>query len=138
MIANPPHNRKLGVSGVALTMQRNPKSTIKLLGDVRDRLESIMIASGYLDKAPFSWVTVVIRFGLKNEVSPHYGKVSKKYGDLPLSIEVDVSDLPSKSDSEITRVYFQSVLKALIHAGQKHSLPTEALEYHFESKHKNT
>jgi len=128
MIAKPPHNRKLGLSGVSLTKARLNKQSGEALDLTRDEIEKVVIDSNYLDGAPFSWVTIAIRYGLKNDDKPRYQAVNKKYGDLPLSIEVDTHDLIDASIEDLNLIFKRAVLKALIHAGRKFGRPTEALE----------
>jgi len=128
MIAKPPHNRKLGLNGVALTKQRNNRHDTKALTEVRDELEKVIVDSQYLEDAPFSWVTVAVRYGLKNDEKPSYQAVNKKYGDLPLAIEVDTQELIGASLDELKLIFKQAVLKALIHAGEKFERPTDTLE----------
>jgi len=133
MIAKPPHNRKLGLNGVALTKQRNNRHDTKALTEVRDELEKVIIDSKYLEDAPFSWITIAVRYGLKNDDKPSYQAVNKKYGDLPLAIEVDIQELIGASLDELKLIFKQAVLKALIHAGEKFERPTDALEKMLES-----
>ena len=87
------HNRKLVLSGISLTMARPNRYDLDVMGEVMDELEEAMIASGYLDNAPFTWVGLLLRHGLKYEEIPHYQRINKKYGDLPLAIELDTHDL---------------------------------------------
>jgi hypothetical protein len=70
MIAQPPHNRKLGLLGASLTKARLNPHSIKVLSSIRDELEPILIESGFLLDTPFSWITVSVRFGLKNDNEP--------------------------------------------------------------------
>jgi Immunity protein 39 len=133
MIAKPPHNRKLGLSGVSLTKARLNKQSGKALDDTRDEIEKIIIDSEYLEGAPFSWVTIAVRYGLKNDGKPCYQAVNKKYGDLPLSIEVDTHELIDTSLEELKLIFKEAVLKALIHAGKKFERPTGPLERVLES-----
>lgn len=128
MIGKPPHNRKLGLSGIALTEQKNNRYDAKALTAVRDAVEKVMIESHYLEKAPFSWVTIAVRYGLKNDDKPSYQSISKKYGDLPLAIEVDTHELIGASLDDLKFTFGKAVLKALIHAGGKFELPVESLE----------
>ncbi|TVP81442.1 MAG: hypothetical protein EA353_01530 [Puniceicoccaceae bacterium] len=104
------------------------KHSGKALDAVRDSIEQLIIESGFLLEAPFSWVTISIRYGLKNDEVPHYGKINKRYGDLPLSIEVDTHELIDVTLEELTKKFKITVLKALIHAGKKYDRPTEMLE----------
>ncbi|MCL1480493.1 Imm39 family immunity protein [Marinobacter sp. M3C] len=133
MITKPPHNRKLGLSGVALTKQRNNRHDTKALTAVRDELEKIIIDSEYLEGASFFWVTIAVRYGLKNDDKPSYQAVNKKYGDLPLSVEVDTQELIGASLEELKLIFKRAVLKALIHAGKKFERPIVPFEQALES-----
>jgi hypothetical protein len=128
MIAQPPHNRKLGLVGVSLTAARPNKHDFKAAETVRDAIEGVVIDSGYLDGAHFSWVTLAIRYGLKNEEKPHYQAVSKKYGDLPLAIEIDTHEMMQASLHSLCLIFGRATLISLIHAGRKFERPVEALE----------
>ena len=128
MIAKPPHNRKLGLNGIALTEQKNNRFDAKALTSVRDVVEKIMIESDYLEGAPFSWVTIAVRYGLNNEDKPSYQAVNKKYGDLPLAIEVDTHELIDASLDDLKLIFGKAVLTSLIHAGKKFDRPIGDLE----------
>jgi hypothetical protein len=125
--ARPPHNGKLGLIGVSLTMARVPRYVLEAFKMVEKELEPIIEQSGYLLDAPFSWVTIAIRFGLKNEAKPHYMAINKKYGDLPLAIEIDVHEMLGASLDELQRIFRSAALRALIHAGERYGRPTTAL-----------
>ena len=43
-----------------------------------------MIESRYLEGAPFSWVTIAVRYGLKNDDKPSYQPINKEYVIFPL------------------------------------------------------
>ena len=128
MIPKPSHNRKLGLLGVALTKQRNNRYETQALTEVRDEIENALVETQYLADTPFSWVTVTVRYGLKNEDIPKYQAVNKKYGDLPLSIEVDTNDIRGASLVELKLIFRRATLKALIHAGNKFGRNTDFLE----------
>lgn len=122
------HNRKLGLSMVSLTKARPPRHDIEVATAIKNELEPVLITSGYLDDAPFEWVTIVLRYGLKNEEKPHYQRINKKYGDLPLAIELDMHELIEADRNELKRLFTIATLKALTHAGQKYQLPVKSLE----------
>ncbi|MEW6120404.1 MAG: Imm39 family immunity protein [Pseudomonadota bacterium] len=128
MIAKPPHNRKLGICGVSLTKARLPKHDAEAATWVQDVVEKVLIESDYLEGAPFSWVTIAVRYGLKNDDKPIYQRINKTYGDLPLAIEVDTHEMMGASLDDLKRIFLHAVLKALIHAGQKYGRPVAALE----------
>lgn len=122
------HNRKLGLSGAAMTTARIPRFSTQVGTIVRDDLEAMMIDCGYLDNAPFDWVTISLRYGLKNEDEPHYEPINKEYGDLPLAIELDTNELRSCDRGELQAAFELAALKALVHAGKKYELEHAALE----------
>lgn len=128
MIKTPPHNRKLGLLGVALTKAKNNRNETQAFPAVRDEIEKIMIETKYLESASFSWVTVAIRYGLKNDDVPKYQQIDKQYGDLPLSIEVDTHQLVKASLEDLKVIFKIAVLKALIHAGEKYNRPIQCLK----------
>ena len=101
---------------------------MQALTDVRDELEAILIKSGYCDNAPFSWVTLSIRYGLKDETKPHYQTINKKYGDLPFAIEVPIEKMQDASLEELKHLFRSAALRALIHAGEKYSRPVDVLK----------
>src|SRR4029434_1340136 len=100
------HNRKLVLSGVALTKARIPsKQNADAANRVRNELEDEMIRSGFLEGAPFKWIGLIIRYGLVDETEPHYNKINQKYGDLPLAIEIDTHSLLGVLEDDMAIVY---------------------------------
>jgi len=132
-VGRPPHNRKLGLCGVSLTKARLPRDDIKAADEARNEIERLIIDSGYLDGAPFHWVTIAIRYGLTNEQEPHYQRINRKYGDLPLAIEVDTHEMLGASFEALKRVYRRATLIALIHAGHRYQRPVHTLEAELQS-----
>lgn len=122
------HNRKLGLSGAAMTTARLPRYTIEVATQVRDEIERIMIDTDYLSGAPFEWVTISLRYGLKNEEEPHYDPINKQFNDLPLAIELDTHELVDASREEMKKAFEIATLKALVSAGKKFKLPHAPLE----------
>lgn len=123
------HNRKIVFSGIDLVGAKF-SHTLKIMPQLTDSLEQLMIDSGYLDEAPFLWVGTLIRYGVKNEKAPHYQRINKKYGDLPLGIEIDarVFVLTDKYDPLLLKDFFEIVaLDCLIHAGKKYKLKIDRL-----------
>lgn len=121
------HQRKLGLSGASMTSRRVPNTVHEAASRARDAIESLMTDSGYLDDAPFEWVTISLRFGLKNEDEPHYESINSKYGDLPLAIELKTDDLFDGDADEVQKAIEIASLKALIHAGSRYGLPTSSM-----------
>lgn len=123
------HNRKLVLSGIALTMARIPaKPNTAAANRVRDELEQEIVRSGFLDSAPFRWVGLTIRYGLVDEVAPHYEKIDPKDGELPLAIEIDVRRLMNVKEDEMATVYRKTTLIALAHVGRRYQLDVKRID----------
>ncbi len=110
--ANPPHSRKLGLLSVALVKAR-VRGLGPALGRVRDALEPSL--SPWFPNGKFSWVTLCIQLGLKNDEKPSFGSINKQYGDLPLSIEIDTNEvLAVHNDPELLdELIYAHVLRSL-------------------------
>lgn len=93
--------------------------------EVMDELEAIMLEEGFLDGAPFKWIGIVLRYGLKNEDKPHYSRISKRHGDLPVAIELDTHELRFASRDELKQRFMIATLKCLVDIGKKYNLPCE-------------
>lgn len=125
---NTTHGRKLGLSGVSLTKARTNRHDVKALTAVRDELEAVLDSDRYLLGAPFTWVTIAVRYGLVDASEPSYQPINKKYGDLPLAIEVDTHRLVGLDVQDLAMLFRQAVLVALVHAGKKYERPCAKLE----------
>ena len=101
---------------------------MKVAPEVMDELGDLMVSSGYLEGAPFKWVGIALRFGLKNDDKPEFQGIDKKHGDLALAIELDTHELIAADRDELKRLFTVATLKSLIHAGKKHKLPVGAFE----------
>ena len=128
MIAKPPHDRKFGIVVTDLVKLRMSKRDMEALGQVRDELEAVLINTDFFLSTPFSWITLSIRLGLKNDEKPRVGRVSKKYGDLALTIEIDAHELLNPTYNQMCDVFQRASLRSLIHVGKKFSCPIEKLE----------
>lgn len=122
------HDRKLVIGGVALTMARLKHAIMApAMNQARNALENEMIRSGFLDGAPFRWVGLIIREGLVDEAEPHYQRIDKKDGELPLAIEVDTHRLLGASMDQAEKIFRRAALLSLVHAGEKYGLNVERM-----------
>ena len=124
-IPQPKHGRRLAFSGIALTKARNPKDSIKALSEVRDELERILIESRFFETAPFSWVGISIRYGMKTGTTTHFGAICKKDGELPLAIEIETAHMQGASLVDLKTQFTAAALKALISAAERYGLATD-------------
>lgn len=122
------HNRKLVLTGVALTKARNNKHGIPVMTEIRDKLEQIVIENKLFEKAPFKWVGITLRYGLKQDEEPTYFEIDKKDGELPVAIELDTHELRTATRDELKQYVMKATLRSLIHIGKKFSLPVNEFE----------
>jgi hypothetical protein len=127
-IAQPKHGRRLVLSGVSLTIARLNKNNPKAAQIVRDEIEQLIIENKYLEGAPFSWVGITIRYGLKYEEKPHYFRIDKKDGELPLAIEIDTHDIINVPLENLIKIFKRAILVCLVDAGKKYNRPYEVFE----------
>mgnify|MGYP001288013609 FL=1 len=118
-----PHNRLLVLGGASLTMARANRHDLPVMGEIMDEFERVMIDTGFLENAPFKWVGLILRYGLKNEEEPHYQRIDKKDLEIPVAIELDVHDLVDASREELKKIFLIATLKVLVDVGQKYKLP---------------
>ena len=124
------HNRKLVIGGAALVKARL-KNTGPAMTQVCDELEAVLIRAGWFPAAPFRWVGLIIRYGLNTESEPHYQRISKTHGDLPIAIEVDTNHiLDIHTEPARLKEFFKRVtIDCLLSVARRYDLPTEALEH---------
>lgn len=121
------HNRKY-VSGItALVIERIIHNWIL----PQDSIEKLIIDSHFLEKAPFLWISLSYRYGIKNDLKVLFQGIDKKYGDLDIALELD-TDILEWADSHnlglMHDIYLIAALEALIQVGKKYKLPTEIFE----------
>ena len=117
--------------GVRLIFKRDIKNTFKVWENTDPKIEKLLKQSNFFEKVPFWWIGFIYRYGIKNKLVPDYKRISKKYGDLPIAIELR-ADILSWADQNnvhlLEDIFMVGALEALIHVGHKYKLPTEALE----------
>ncbi len=132
------HNRKIVLSGASMTMARlNRLKDFEVAPEVMNDIESLMLSTGYLNNAPFTWVGLSLRYGLKNEDVPHYQGIDKNDGEIALAIELDTHELLHASHEELKDRFMVATLKALVDVGKKYSLPYEKLAELLAEKQSN-
>ncbi|KJV92575.1 Imm39 family immunity protein [Rickettsia bellii] len=80
---------------------------------------------------PFKWVGLLYLYGTKNLLIPKYERINKKYGDLPIEIELKMEILEWADQNNLELLYdifMIGALEALMHVGKKYKLPTHLLE----------
>lgn len=136
-LVKPPHNGRFGISGAELVALRKRdakrlQSLSQMKRDIVTSIEKLLLASGFLHGAPFWWVTIHVRYGLKNDPAPEIEAINKEFGDLPLVLEVDVRDIFEMTDETFAAFFEMTLLRALLHAGLRYGRPVAELERRME------
>jgi hypothetical protein len=117
------HNRKLVLGSVELQKCRRIRYNLEVINEVRDDVEQLVIDSEFTGSAPFEWVGIIFKHGAKNQAEPEYQKINKRYGDLPITLELNAENLANSDKHALKNIYLIETLKILIHIGTKYELP---------------
>lgn len=93
------------------------------MGEVMDEVEQVIDESGFLINAPFRWVGLVFRFGARSGGPVYYQRIDKKYGDLPVAIELDAHEVSKASREELKRLFLIATLRVLVHIAIRYDRP---------------
>lgn len=116
------HNRKFVTSAVALVLGKLSNEKIS----IRDDIERIIINSNFLENAPFEWIGLMYLYGIKNNLKVEFHKISKKYGDLSVDLELDMDILKWADQNNLgllRDIFMIAALEAIIQIGKKYHLP---------------
>lgn len=100
---------------------------MQALDQVGNELERVLIETEFFANTPFSWITLSIRFGMKTEAKPHFQRISKKYGDLPLAIEVETAQMIGANLEQLKTLFRCAALRALLAAAERYNCPDARL-----------
>ena len=122
------HNRKIVIGGSSLTdANLRGVKTLRALTQVQDNVEREIISSGYLEGAPFDFLGVTIRYGLKNEDRVVLFGLHEKTLCYEGAVEVDVRDMLDASYEELLLIFTYATLRVVLAIGEKFSLQTAEL-----------
>ena len=122
------HDRKY-VPGAVDLVKGRVKNDFKVVD--QDEIEKILIDSDFFNNMPFQCVGLIYRYGHQNKTVPEYQRINKKYGDLPISVELKMEILQwaDQNDLKLLKdILMIAALEALIHVGKKYKLSTHLLE----------
>ena len=121
--------RKLLIGGVALVVG-NVRNAGEAMVAVCDELDPILAESGWFPFAPFKYVSLIIRYGDKIDLNPEFQPIIKKYGELPIAVELKVEDIRAvhRDKIKLVNLFRQVALKALLAVAGKYGLPKSPIE----------
>lgn len=126
-----PFDRRVSCVGVALVMggmKNNGKVWKKIF---KETLDLILKESDTFKTAPFLWVAITYRYGIKNDLKFEFKRINKKYGDLGVALELDMDVLmwADKNNLDLLHdIFMIAALEALLQVCKKYKLPSEAIE----------
>jgi len=83
-----------------------------------------------LSNMPFSWVGLICRLGIKNDLKLEFQRINKKDGDLPVALELDMNILKWADQNNLDLlkdIFTIAALEALLQVCDKYKLPKEAI-----------
>jgi hypothetical protein len=122
-----PNTRKLVIGGAALVKVRL-KNTGAAMVAVCDEVEGVLTESAFFAQAPFKYVNLIIRYGLKDSLVPVYQRINKAHLELPISVEVDANQLVGADAERVKSIFRRATIDALLHIAQKYGLPDKMLQ----------
>lgn len=123
------HNRKF-VPGIVALVKERLKNEHHIIG-IQDEIEKIIIDSHFLDNAPFKWVGLMYRYGLKNKLKPEYDRIDKKDGELPIAVELNTRILQWADDHDLQLfkdIFMIAALETLLDVGKQYNLPIDLIK----------
>ncbi len=114
------------MGAVSLTMQRPNKNLRIAAGIVRDEMEAALIVCKYFDGAPFSWISIILKLGIKNDHKPNYEGISAD-GCLNLSLEINISEIKLYTLNVLTDTIRGYVFLSILDVSSTYRLPSESI-----------
>ncbi len=101
---------------------------IRIMSEVEAVITPLLKAACFFEAASFSSIVLLFRFGLKDEIVPHYPQEEEEpIKLLQLALEVDKRELQKLEAVQFKRHLLLAVLRGLIHTGKRYGCPTEKL-----------
>lgn len=125
------HGKRFFIPGTVELVKWKKIEDFKIIKEAADKADLLVKKEFSFENLPFSSIGLLLRYGLKNKLSPDYQRINKKYGDLPIAIEINTEILEwidMNNPALLKDIYMIAILDALIHVGKKYNLTTEKIE----------
>ena len=119
--------KQLLIGGVNLGKGRI-KNAGSAVMQARNELEEHLVENAYLEKAPFSTVNMVFRYGDKDNWEPEVEKIDRENDELPVAIEFDSSKLKAMNVDELRSWFRLAIIEVLCDIAANYDLPYEFLD----------
>ncbi len=117
-------NRRISPAGIALVKGRL-RNGINCMPS--PEFDAFLLNNHYFTEkgAPFSWLMMFYRYGIKTDLCVEFKRINKKYGDLPIAVELDMEILQwaDKHNLDLLRdIFMIATLEALLQVCAKYKL----------------
>jgi hypothetical protein len=120
-------HRNLLVGAVALTKGRLPGSGQAILA-ARNSIEQALVQHKFLAGAPFRTVSLILRYGDKDDLNPEFGALDTRNQELPVAVEMSLARLKTLSPSQLEREFRAAIIEVLCDVAANYDLPFEFLD----------
>lgn len=119
--------RILLIGGVSLVRGR-VKEAGSVMREICDELEPMLQDLGFVDSAPFKTISMIIRFGEKNNLTPKYEAINKSHSELPVAVELELAGLRTASKEVVKSAFVTAAINVLLDVSEKYGLPNAPLK----------
>ena len=119
--------KQLLIGGVGLVRGR-VRDAGPVMVEICDELEPHLNEIGFTDSAPFRTVSLILRFGEKEDLSPEYSRIDRRHQELPVAVELPMEVLRKAKRDELKQLFRAATMATLIDVGRKYDLPVTDLE----------
>lgn len=119
--------RILLIGGVSLVKGR-VREAGAVMQEICNELEPFLNDIGFVNNAPFKTISMVIRFGNNTNLTPDYDPINKRYSELPVAVELELSSLRFASKEVVKDAFIKATIDVLVDVANKFDLPSDSLE----------
>lgn len=120
----------LTIGGVALIKFKRDKRIAVNLIQIAKEFRELLSDNGYFLDAPFDAISLILRYGDNEDLSPQELKINKKHFQLETAIYINIHNLLSMSDEVLGKYLRLAVIEVCCDISANYDLPYEFLDAH--------
>ena len=94
----------------------------------RNELEPELQKNGFLNTAPFQTISLILRYGERDNLNPDIGDVDVRRSVLPVAVELDGMRLKTVSQEDMAEEFREVMIEVLCDVAANFDLPFEFLD----------
>ena len=94
----------------------------------RDEIEGELDRHGYLSEAPFQTVSLILRYGDRDDLNPDFGSIDKRNSELPVTVQLDLARLQKLSPEQLILELRTVMIDVLCDVAANFDLPFDFLD----------